>query len=275
MELNIVAVWTICDDLLISIGHHTDPQAKMSDAEVMTAAIVAARFFGGNHQRACAMLKLMGFIPNMLGHSRYNRRLHRITDLFQTLFENLAEVSKADNPNDIYAIDTYPVPVCDNIRISRCRIYQGEAWRGKIASKHRYFYGLKAHLMVTETGYIVEVFFTPGRCSDVKGMRCFPFDLPPGSVVYADKAYCDYGIEDALKEAGIEFCPLRKKNSKRQFEPWEVYLQHLYRKRVEVSNSLITQLLPKSIHAVTAAGFELKVYLFIIAANIEMLFGNR
>lgn len=275
MELTIVAVYTICDDLLISRGHYTDPQSKMSDAEVMTTAIVAAAYFGGNHQRACAALKLLGYIPNMLGHSRYNRRLHRISDLFQTLFESLAEVSKADNLNNIYAIDTYPVPVCDNIRISRCRIYQGEAWRGKIASKHRYYYGLKVHLMTTESGQIVEVFFTPGRCSDVKGMRYFPFDLPQGSIVYADKAYCDYGIEDALKEAGIAFSPLRKKNSKRQFEPWEVYLQHLYRKRVEVSNSLITQLLPKSIHAVTAAGFELKVYIFIIATNIKMLFGNR
>ena len=120
-------------------------------------------------------------------------------------------MSKEDNPNDIYAIDTYPVPVCDNIRISRCRIYQGEVCRSKIASKYRYFYGLKAHLMVIETGHIVEVFFTPGRCSDVKGMRCFPFELPPWAIVYADKAYCDYGIEDALKEADITFRPLRKR----------------------------------------------------------------
>ena len=43
MELTIVAVYTICADHLISLGHHTDPQAKMSDAEVMTAAIIAAR----------------------------------------------------------------------------------------------------------------------------------------------------------------------------------------------------------------------------------------
>jgi len=35
----------------------------MSDAEVMTAAIVAAAYFGGNHQRACSMLKLLGYIP--------------------------------------------------------------------------------------------------------------------------------------------------------------------------------------------------------------------
>ena len=113
----------------------------------------------------------------------------------------------------------------------------------------------------------------PGRCSDVRGLRCYQFDLPPGSVVYADKAYCDYGDpEDALQEAGITLKPLRKKNAKRQYPPWEVYLQQTYRKRVETSNSLIEQLLPKSIHAVTAQGFELKVFMFIIATNIKQLF---
>ena len=275
MELTIVAVYTICDDLLISLGHQTHPQAQMTDAEVMTTAIIAAQYFGGNHRRTCCVLKTLGYIPNMLGHSRYNRPFHRIPHLFQILFEYFAEVSKSNNPNGIYAIDTYPVAVCDNIRISRCRLYQGEKWRGPIASKRRHFYGLKAHLMVTESGHIVEVFFTPGKWNDVRGMRYFPFDLPQGSVVYADKAYCNYGIEDALKEVGITFKPLRKKNLKRQFPPWEVYLQHLHRKRVEVTNSLITQLLPKSIHAVTATGFELKLFLFIIATNIRQIYGDR
>ena len=272
MDLTIVAVYTICDDFLIAQGHQEHPLAKMSDAEVMTTALIAARYFGGNQHTACAALKTLGYIPNMLGHSRYNRRLHRVSAMFQTLFEYFAELFKAENPNHIYSIDTYPVAVCDNIRIPRSRLYQGETWRGKIASKHRYFYGIKAHLMVSETGHIVEAFLTPGRSSDVQGLRCYGFDLPPGSVVYADKAYCDYGIEDALKAADIHLKPLRKKNSKRQYPPWEVYLQHAYRKRVETSNSLIEQLLPKSIHAVTAEGFELKVFLFIIATNIKQLF---
>ncbi len=276
MDLTIVAVYTICDDLLISIGHKTHPKAQMTDAEVMTTAIIAARYFGGNHQRACSVLKTFGYIPNMLGYSRYNRRLHKIPHLFQTLFGYMSEVSKATNPNGIYSIDTYPVSVCDNIRrISRCRLYQGEQWRGTIHSKHRHFYGLKVHLMVTEAGHIVEVFFTPGKWNDVRGMRYFPFDVPDGSVIYADKAYCNYAIEDALQDVGITFKPLRKKNLKRQFPPWEVSLQHYYRKRVEVTNSLITQLLPKSIHAVTPTGFELKVFLFIIATNGQQLYGDN
>ena len=36
MDLTIVAVHTICDDLLISIGPKEHPQSKMSDAEVVT-----------------------------------------------------------------------------------------------------------------------------------------------------------------------------------------------------------------------------------------------
>jgi len=129
--------------------------------------------------------------------------------------------------------------------------------------------------MVTETGEIVEVFFTPGRWNDVQGLRSYRFDLPEGSKVYADKAYCSYGVEDALQEAGIFLKPVRKKNSKRQYPPWEVYLQQLTRKRVEETISLIEQLLPKSIHAVSAPGFELKVLLFVIATSIKQLFGQK
>ena len=38
MDLTIVAVYTICDDLLISLGHREHPQTQMTDAEVMTTA---------------------------------------------------------------------------------------------------------------------------------------------------------------------------------------------------------------------------------------------
>ena len=162
-----------------------------------------------------------------------NRRLHQVFEHFQTLFQYLAEDFKPENPNDIFVIDTYPIAVCDNIRISRSRRYQGEAWRGRIANKRRHFYGIKTHLMVTESGHIVEVFFTPRRVSDVRGLQCYDFDLPEGSTVYADKAYCAHGNrEDALGEARISLKPVRQKNSKRQYPPWEVYIQQRVRKRV-------------------------------------------
>ena len=40
-------------------------------------------------------------------------------------------------------------------------------------------------------------------------------------------------------------------------------------RRVETAGSLIEQLLPKSIHAVTSQGFELKVALFVVASSLN------
>ncbi|HAE60504.1 MAG TPA: IS982 family transposase, partial [Anaerolineae bacterium] len=62
----------------------------------------------------------------------------------------------------VYVIDSYPIAACDNYRICRSRRYQGEVWRGRQASKRRYFYGLKIHIMVTEQGQPMEFFLTPG-----------------------------------------------------------------------------------------------------------------
>ena len=163
MDLVIVAFYTVCDDLLIQHGYQDDPRTKMSAAEVMTTALVAAELFGGNQQMARQLLKEQGYIPHMLSKARFNRRLHQIAPMFQTLFESIATDCKAQNPNQRYAIDSYPVEACDVIRISSAKRYQGESWRGRIASKRRYFYGLKLHLMVTESGVPVEFFFNTGQ----------------------------------------------------------------------------------------------------------------
>ncbi len=161
MDTQIVAVYCLCDDLLKALSHPEVPQCQMSAAEVMATGMVAALFFGGNHEKARKFLQEAGYIPRMLSKSRFNRRWHRSADLFWTLFHRLGETWKQLNANSIYIIDSFPVAVCDNYRIQRCHLYRGEEWRGYQASKKRYFYGLKIHLMITQTGQPVEFFLTP------------------------------------------------------------------------------------------------------------------
>ena len=271
MDDQIVTIYCLCDDFLQAIGHQEDRQCQMNDAEVMTTAIVASQFFSGNYESARGLLKQPQYIPDMLSKSRFCRRLHRTKGLFLPLFCFLGEVWKELSTDSVYIIDTFPIPVCDNYRIPRAKIYQSETYRGYIASKKRYFYGLKIHIMVTKDGQPVEFFLTPGSIADVTGLQLFDFDLPEGAEVYADKAYNDYTIEDVLKEAGINLLPIRKKNSKRKPPPWLAYLQSRYRKIVETAGSLIEQKLPKSIHAVTATGFELKVALFVLGLSLSHL----
>lgn len=271
MDTRIVAVYCLCDDMLKAFHHREDPQCQMTDAEVMTTAIVAALDYGGNLEKARRRLQTEGYIPHMLGKSRFNRRWHRNAPLFLTLFSLLGETWKQLNGNSIYVIDSFPVAVCDNYRIQRCRLYRAEEFRGFQASKRRYFYGLKIHLMITETGQPVEFFLTSGNYSDISALKLYIFDLPEGAKLTGDKAYNDYDVEDVINQAGISFIPIRKKNSKRPVPPWVHYLRSSYRKLIETTGSLIEQLLPKHIHAVTSRGFELKVALFVLACSINYL----
>jgi hypothetical protein len=52
----IIAIYSIVEDLLKAIGHTEDSRVQMSDAEVVTAALIAARFFNGNQFLACQYL---------------------------------------------------------------------------------------------------------------------------------------------------------------------------------------------------------------------------
>jgi hypothetical protein len=271
MDTQIIAVYCLCDDLLKAMGHREDRQCQMSDAEVMTVAIVAALLFRGNYLSACRLLHEQGYIPRRLEKSRFCRRLHRIKPLFLTLFAWLGESWKQLNEESMYLIDTFPIAACDNYRIPRARLYHHELYRGYPASKKRYFYGLKLHLLVTPNAEPVEFFLTPGSGSDTTGLDWFDFDLPAGSQIIGDKAYNDYELEDVLKEADLHLLPMRKRTSKRPFPPWMRYLQAHYRKMVETAGSLLERLLPNSIHAVTPQGFELKLVLFVLALSISRL----
>ena len=87
MDEQIIATYCLCDDLLKAIHHHTDPQCKMRDAEVMTTALTAALFFRGTLESARVMLKQYGYIPQMLSKSHCSRRLHRLKETFLLLFQ--------------------------------------------------------------------------------------------------------------------------------------------------------------------------------------------
>ena len=158
MATQIILIYCLCDDLLKAMRHKEDVQCRMSDAEIMTVALVAALHFRGNFALAARMLSAHGYMPVLLEKSRFSRRLHRIKPMFLTLFAWLGEHFKVMNEASVYVIDTLPISACDNYRIPRSKRYRGEAYRGYQPSKKRYFYGLKLHLLVTPDAQPIEFF---------------------------------------------------------------------------------------------------------------------
>ncbi len=279
MDDTITTIYCLCDDFLKAMHRFDDPQVRLSTAEVMTVPLVAATFFGANVDKTCRFLREYGYMPKMVSKGRFNHRLHEIDpELWQGLFSLLAEFFKRRNSEGerTYAVDSFPVAVCENIRIRRCRLYPSEehggVFRGYISSKRSYFYGLRVHLVVTGAGEPVEFSLAAGSAADVTVFKDLELDLPEGSIICADKAYTDYHYEDLLKEAaGLHLKAQRRKNSKRPRPAWEEYLSNRIRKYVETVFSGITELFSKKIHAVTPRGFELKIVWFVLAFAIQRL----
>ena len=179
METEIITSYVLSDNLLKAMRIYEDVQTKMSNAEVMTVVLTAARFFGGHIKNAADFLYENSYIPNMLSESRLNRRIHNIDpSVWQNMSFILAETFRRMNSGQEYIADSFPVPVCQNIRIRRSEIYKGEEYRGFIPVKRVYFYGLRVHMIVTGSGEPVEFMLAPGAEADVTVYKQLNFDLP-------------------------------------------------------------------------------------------------
>jgi Transposase DDE domain len=271
-EDKIIRIYCIVDDILKSLGHAEDSRRKVSDSEIITTALVSALYFGGHLDNSRGFMKMTKLVPEMLDKSRFNRRLHQISELLFSMFYQIGHYLKSMAGASEYVIDSFPVAVCDNIRISRCRLLKGKQWRGKQSSMRRYFYGVKVQVLVNSQGIPVEFGFVPGCESDVQALKKLPLAVAAESKIYGDAAYTDYQSEDDMKQAElIELMIQRKSNSLRKDEPWIRFIKEQMRKGIETCFSEIKALFLRKIHAVTFQGFLLKLVMFILAFTLNKI----
>jgi len=273
MREQTVAMYCFLDDVLQA--SHPRPatvrpsRRRLTDAQVLTTALVAARFFGGNLLLGQRYME-QHWGQNRLDKSGFIRRLHALSDTLLGLLASCGQALQALHLEARYLIDSFPVPVCQNVRSKHCRLLTGPAYHGRCASKRLWFYGLKVQVITTSDGLPVEFYIHAGREADITGFRAMAVDLPAGSTLYGDAAYTDYLGEDLFADAtGGHLLTARQRRSRRPHHPAQVFLIQHFRKRIETTFSELTARFPKTIHAVTAAGFALKIALFIFTHTLD------
>lgn len=246
-----------------------DPRRCLSDAQVLTTALVAARYFGGNLVRGQHYMQ-HHWGQKSLDKSGFSRQLPALADTLAGLFATFGHLLKHLHTEARYLIDSFPVAVCHNTRIPRCKLLQDKAYHGRCASKRCWFYGFKVPVVATSDGLPVEYYIHAGSEADQTGRRQLALDLPDGSVLYTDAGYTDYVEEDLFEEAtGNRPQSARKHNSLRPHAPYENFLIQYFRKGIETCFSELTARFPKQIHAVTAQGFVLKLVLFLFVHSLD------
>jgi len=175
------------------------------------------------------------------------------------------EFAKHNIENE-FVVDSFPVPACKLARMNKNKIYQVKQYLGYCAAKQEYYFGVKLHMVCDVNGRPLQTLLIPALENDIKAFRKINLSLSINSAIYADKAYNDYKYEDRLiQEKQIHLMPIRKKNSKRKGGGFLAKIRRRKRKIIETAFSCIEKLMLRSIYAVTRAGFELKIMLFVLA----------
>jgi hypothetical protein len=266
MHEQAIAIFCICEELVKFYGLIDDPQCKMSTSEVMTLALISALHYRCDYRLTRLVSQHLKYFSAMLSYSRLIRRIHAIPEeMWWIVFKSLQLFLKKSD-TQYFIVDSLPIKAYENHKSFRARIFQGKNYHGYSASRKQYFFGIKVHMIIDEDGIPIEFCFSPGSMADVTGLKELPCELPEGSIIFADKAYNNYSLEDDLIEmANIKLLAKRKSNFKRQHTQSENYIHYCKRNYIETVFSSIVSRMPRYIRASTEKGFYLKVFFIILA----------
>lgn len=261
----IVATFVVLDELLRHAGHHDHPLAGVSDAEVLTVAVVAAAYFHNHHARALQVMLGMRYLSGHLSTSRFNRRLHALADWIGLALATLGELFAT---GEAFILDSLPLPVCRRVRARRCGKVRGREYCGYCAAKREKFFGWRLHLVVTPQGVPVAFALLPAACHDLTPVHELTVGLPVGASAYGDKAFNSKADEASiLADTGVRLVPIRKANMTPNLWADKLALR-AHRGRVETTNSQLEAMGIQQLHARTNPGFDLKVHASLLALTI-------
>ncbi len=134
----IVTVYVVLDEMMQALGHRSHRLAQIDDAEVLTVAVVAAKYFANNHERALGVMYGMRYLAKPLSASRFNRRLHALGGWLRLGLETLGALFAR---GEVFLLESMPVPVCRRARARRSRKLAGRDFCGYCAAKREKFFG--------------------------------------------------------------------------------------------------------------------------------------
>lgn len=258
----IITVFVLIDDLMLKYEHQSDTRSRVSDSEILTVAVCAAKFCQNHHERTVLLMNQLGYLSGPLSLSRYNRRLHHLAEWWELILSGLMQ---SHCKGDTFIIDSMPLPVCRRVRASRCKKVRGREYCGYCPAKDYKFFGWRLHLIINPQGVPVSFSILPAHLHDLTPIHELTWVLPPWCQLLGDKGYNAGADEATIWEAvRVRFVPIRKVNMEPNPIDERVALR-THRHAVESLNSQLERMGAERLYARTNVGFELKVWASLVA----------
>ena len=259
----IIAAFVVVDTLMERLEHHNDVRAHVPDSEIVTIAVVAAKYFANNHERAVQVMLGCGYLSGHISVSRFNRRLHNLSDFLAFVPTTLGELFTS---GEVFIIDSLPLPVCRRVRARRCRKVRGREYCGYCAAKREKFFGWRLHLICRPDGVPVRFQIVPSGFHDLTPVHELAYHLPAGARLLGDKAYNSASDEASmLADTAVRLVPIRRANMRPHAWFVDDIELHDYRHTIETVNAQLEKMGVERLQARTNAGFDLKVHAALIA----------
>ncbi len=186
------------------------PRASLSASEIMTIVIhfhqAGYRDFKSFYQKHVCKHLLTEF-PRLVSYGRFVELMPSVLLVLCAYLK-----SRFGSCTGIAFVDSTPVAVCHNRRITRHKVFKDLAARGK--STMGWFYGFKLHLIVNDAGELLAVHLTPGNVDDRRPLEGMSKDLL--GKLFGDKGYLSQALFETLFERGLELITSLRKNMKGQ-----------------------------------------------------------
>lgn len=237
------------------------PEPTYDDAQIITIALAADNWFGGDEEKALHYLRQYHatlWSNGLPDTSRFNVRRRELWQVLEALRcqlrdewrqrHPLAAATPGESSTDgleerIRLVDSAPVILTSRGRGGRTPTFAPEdraAWFGVCTSQDFKFFGGRVHLSVALDQMIDDWVIAPGSYADCKVLPAL-CDGRHDLIYIGDRGYNSPETEALLWERGChQLLPLRKKNHK---QPWPQGIQRILgklRHRIETTFSVLT-----------------------------------
>ena len=208
--------------------------------------------------------------PMLIDRSNFNRRRRRLRmfvhEVTRVLSENLIR------GEDIFIIDSIPVPMCKIAREKRCKFgretFEASPDKGYSAVSKSYFYGYKLHLVTSVTGVFYSMDLTKANMHDVSYLNEVKASKMKNATLIGDKGYISKQIQlDMFHCSNIRLETPKRSNQKEE-KNWHPIFRKS-RKRIEtLFSQLCDQMMLKRNYAKIITGLNTRLISKIAAVTI-------
>lgn len=245
---------------------------KMSDCQIIALSVTGETLGIDSENYLWGKLKSdhAEDFPNLIDRSNYNRRRKKLYPFIAQL--NQAVAGKLTEGENIFLVDSIPIPVCKNARERRSKIckenFETAPDKGFSAVNQSYYYGYKLHLLTSVNGVYHSMDLSKASVHDVHYLSDVKQSGLNSCTLIADKGYLSATHQlDLFTSCQVNLQTPKKANQK-DYKPFPIIFKKV-RKRIEtLFAQLCDQFMLKRNYAKTLLGLSVRILSKITAVTL-------